>query len=213
MSYNILICEDDDLLKLTIKDILTRNDYEIYTAGDAEAALKICNRVQVDIIVIDYLLPDMNGIDSVYHIRKILPNCLIIIITAFATVDIAVDAMKKGVDDVITKPFSAEKIVMTVAKCLAQRDIRFKGREVDRNAIYSALSNNIRRSIILLLSRRSNLRFTDIFEVLNIEDHTKLNFHLQVLKRSDIIFQDDKRCYYLSNEVKEFINRNIRDSL
>ena len=71
---------------------------------------------------------------------------------------------------------------------------------------FSSLANSIRRDILILVNREGKLRFMDISRKLEIEDHTKVNFHLKVLKEANLIKQDERKFYALSQAGKKVID-------
>ncbi|MGF1737814.1 response regulator [Photobacterium satsumensis] len=209
MTSKILVVEDDQLLRENISDILEDAGYQVFQADSAEPALRLCQEHIFDLAVLDYLLPGLTGTEAISNLRQLNPNLSVVLITAFATVDIAVDAMQKGANDFIAKPFNSTKLLMTVKRCIAEKAFFPEDSELNLDKVYSALSNPIRRNIIKHLTDNKELKFMAIFHLLDIEDHTKLNFHIQQLKRTGLIIQDDNRVYRLSKAGSQIFRHQI----
>lgn len=129
----------------------------------------------------------------------------VIMVTAFSSIDNAVEAMRKGADDYITKPFKINELRMAVRRCLEQAKFQRCKMILDMDDTFSCLANSIRREILLLLDQDRKIRFMDICRTLAIEDHTKVNFHLKVLKEANLLQQDERKYYTLSQEGKRVI--------
>lgn len=209
MSNKILVVEDDQLLRENITDILEDAGYDVYPAESAEPAMLLCQEHIFELAILDYLLPGLTGTEAISNLRQFNPNLSIVLITAFATVDIAVDAMQKGANDFIAKPFNSTKLLMTVKRCIAEKAFFPEDSELNLDKVYSALSNPIRREIIKQLTDNKELKFMEIFHLLDIEDHTKLNFHIQQLKKTGLITQDDNRIYRLSKAGAQIFRHQV----
>ncbi len=122
MPPTIIIVDDEpDLLDL-LKLILTeKTDYEVLTTTEPKEALEWCRTYQADVLISDLRMPELEGIELLKLIKEIDPNLPFIIMTAYGTIESAVEAMRQGAFDYITKPFRKEQILMTIAKALKKR--------------------------------------------------------------------------------------------
>ncbi|MGQ9687251.1 MAG: response regulator [Desulfobaccales bacterium] len=122
MAATIVIVDDEpDLLEL-LKLILTeKTDHKVLTTQDPHQAIEWCQKYQADLLISDLRMPAMEGIELLKIIKKIDPNLPLILITAFGTIESAVEAMRHKAFDYITKPFKKEQILMTVDKALKWR--------------------------------------------------------------------------------------------
>ena len=111
----ILIVDDDLAMRELLKIIL--KDFEVYEAGDGREAVELYKRVKPQIVLMDILMPIMNGVDATREILKIDPNAKIIGITAFAS-HRGEELLKAGAREIIEKPFTRKKIVETIKKYL-----------------------------------------------------------------------------------------------
>ncbi len=111
MKTKLLIIEDEKITRISLSDILTTEGYEVFSADDGEEGLNIFRTENPDIVITDLRLPKLNGIDVLTTIVSINPSCKVILITAYASVDTAIQSLKIGAYDYLTKPFSPEKLI------------------------------------------------------------------------------------------------------
>ncbi len=111
MKTKLLIIEDEKITRLSLSDILAAEGYEIYSAEDGEDGMKQFNAIKPDIVISDLRLPKYSGIEILQAILSINPQCKVILITAYASVDTAIQSLKIGAYDYVTKPFSPEKLI------------------------------------------------------------------------------------------------------
>jgi len=120
---SILIVDDEAVVRHSLSDWLRDQDYEVVTARNGEEALKKLKKKDFNVAVIDLKMPDIDGIELLKHIRKINPNTDAVIMTAYATVDSAVKAMKEGAQDYVMKPFSPEELDLIIKRILERQSI------------------------------------------------------------------------------------------
>jgi len=106
----ILVIDDEKDTCFILEDILTKEGYKVFTALDGMSGLKIVKEKKPDIVLLDLKMPEMDGIEVLRRIRKIDKNIVVIIITAYGTMDTARVAMKLGAFDYITKPCDPNSI-------------------------------------------------------------------------------------------------------
>lgn len=211
--HKILVVDDDIDMRDNLVEILSASDFEIATADNGEEALALVKEIPFELVLLDLLMPGMSGMDVLPMIKLENPATQVIMVTAFSTIDNAVEAMRKGADDYITKPFKIDELRMTVRKCLEQAKFRNCKMLLDMDDTFSSLANSIRREILLLIDREGKIRFMDICRSLEIEDHTKVNFHLKILKENSLVQQDERKLYRLSEggrKVLDCLNTVIR---
>ncbi len=212
----ILVVDDDSELRDSVAEILGGEGFDVSTAADAETALDMIDDSDFDLILIDLIMPGMGGMTALPLIKKKLPKTRVMMMTAFSTVNNAVEAMRQGADDYITKPFKIEELLATVRKNLEESRFLECKAFLNMDDTFSSLANTIRRRIILLLSQEGRLRFMEMARNLGEEDHTKVNFHIKVLKESGLIEQAEDRSYRLSDhgarvvECLDFIGRTLQ---
>ena len=119
----ILIVDDEKHMRLILSKILTDNGYKTFQAENGKKAVFQVEQIQPDLILLDYKLPDMNGVEVLQKIRKKFGDISVIMLTAFGDVKHAVSAMKLGAYDYLTKPFDNEEILLIIKKALEKIDL------------------------------------------------------------------------------------------
>jgi DNA-binding NtrC family response regulator len=119
----ILIVDDNEDLQFNLSNIIKSEGYGVLTAGDGSTALKLVESKSPDLVLLDMRLPGMDGIKTLEEIRKIDANLIVIMLTAFGEVKGAVNAMKLGAFDYLTKPFDNEELVLIIKKALQTRNL------------------------------------------------------------------------------------------
>ncbi len=127
-KYSILVVDDEALVNDFFKEALTKCGYDVQTTTSAEAALKLIQTVEFDLVFSDVKMPAMNGIEFLRHIKGEDPDTIVVMITAYARVKDAVEAMKLGAFDYVTKPVAREDLVGTAAKGLEHRRLILENR-------------------------------------------------------------------------------------
>ncbi len=119
MPGRILIVDDEkDMLALLRRIITEESEHEVSTQTDPAHALEVFKQQPFDLVITDLKMPKMDGIKVLESIKKINPDVSVVILTAFATIETAVEAIRKGAYDYITKPFRRERILLTVEKVM-----------------------------------------------------------------------------------------------
>src|SRR5215212_1623881 len=118
----ILIVDDEEVLRDVLDAVLRREGFDILMAASGEEALsKLDDDDNIDLVILDIMLPGISGIDTLRAIRISNPSLPVIVITAFSSIDGAIEAMKHGAFHYIPKPFKNEEVILTVNKALEQR--------------------------------------------------------------------------------------------
>lgn len=120
MSKAILIIEDEVTLAKNVKRYLERADYDVRIAETGEEGLEQMEAHQPDVVLLDYQLPGMTGLDVLARVRRLDSRVKVILMTAHGSVQIAVDAMKTGAYDYLNKPVALAELEMLVAKAFGQ---------------------------------------------------------------------------------------------
>jgi two-component system NtrC family response regulator len=114
----ILIVDDEKNYLVVLEALLSSEGYEVMTAHNAQDALHLMQEADLDLIITDMKMPAMSGMQLLEESKKIKPEVPIIMMTAFGTIEMAVEAMKKQAYDYIAKPFKNEELKLTVKKAL-----------------------------------------------------------------------------------------------
>ena len=204
---SILIAEDDADLRTNMVDILELEGHQVVAVDCAEAAISACQQHTFDIALMDLLMPGMTGVEAISNLRQLNPFIAIIIVTAYATVDTAVDAMKKGADSVMTKPFNAGELLMGIKRSIAEKQLLKSAVNIDADSVYAALANPLRRLTLKQLGTHKQLKFMDLCRLVGVEDHTRFNFHLRQLKKAGLVQQNESKVYILTT-TGQFVLQN-----
>src|SRR5277367_1051080 len=127
---SILIVEDEQKLRRLIELQLADEGFHARSAPDAETGLQLLNSEQFDVVVTDFKLPGMSGLEFLHAVKRVDANLPVVIMTAYGTVESAVDAMKAGASDYVLKPFSLAELMMVIRKELATRELREENRSL-----------------------------------------------------------------------------------
>ncbi|HTK30255.1 MAG TPA: sigma-54 dependent transcriptional regulator [Vicinamibacterales bacterium] len=122
-SPTVLVVDDEQLIRWSLTSRLADEGYRVLEADTAADALKKV-RAGVDLVLLDYRLPDSDGLSVLKQIKEDNPDTLVILLTAFSSVDTAVDAMKHGAYHYAKKPFDVDEIVLLVEKALETTELR-----------------------------------------------------------------------------------------
>ena len=114
----ILIVDDEKNYLVVLEALLGPAGYEILTADNARNAIRLIEESELDLVITDIKMPGISGMELLEEAKKIAPDLPIIMMTAFGTIEMAVEAMKKRAYDYITKPFQNEELKLTVKKAL-----------------------------------------------------------------------------------------------
>ncbi|CAH0537589.1 response regulator [Vibrio marisflavi] len=210
MTLKLLLAEDDKQLREVLVEALTLESFEVSAYTNAEDALDAAANAHFDIALFDVVMSGMTGVEALTSLRRLHPNIGIVITTAFATVDVAVDAMKKGADEFLTKPFNLPTLSITLKRVYAERAPKAPIDERSDDLIFNALSNPIRRMVVKQLKAHRKLKFMDLCRIVGIEDHTKFNFHLKQLVNCGLVEKEQGRVYSLTERGLQIYSSMLR---
>ena len=121
---NILVVDDDADIREVLADRLESLGYRVFAAETAKVGLELLERQNPQLVLLDIEMPDMNGIDMLREIRRGEHDVTVVMITAYGTIERAVEAMKEGAYDFIPKPFEPDHIALIVAKALERETLK-----------------------------------------------------------------------------------------
>ena len=119
----VLVVDDEALVRWSLKERLARDGYEVLEAATAAAALEQAGE-GVDLILLDFRLPDSDGLAVLKRVKELYPDTLVILMTAYSTIDNAVEAIKLGAFHYINKPFNVDEVALLVDKALETSHLR-----------------------------------------------------------------------------------------
>ncbi len=136
---HILLIEDDPVFLKVTSSTLTRNGFMVTGLTDAEEALKTVKQLEPDLIITDFRLGGISGIEFIHEVRQIDPQLLIIVTTGFGDDQVAIQAIKEGAFDYLLKPFETEELVTLIQRALETKSSLKLNRDIQPAAIPHAL--------------------------------------------------------------------------
>jgi len=124
----IVVVDDEKDMRAFLEILLRRNGYSVMSFPDAGRALEYCRSNPFDLVITDMRMPGMDGVGLLKELKVIDEDAPVIMITAYASVDTAIEAMKAGAYDYFTKPFNIEEIKLNIAKALKYRSLEVENR-------------------------------------------------------------------------------------
>ena len=115
----LLYVDDEEALRILVKNQLVLEGFTVDTADDGDTALEMIKKNGYDVILLDIRMPRVNGIEVLDHLRKMKTRSRIIMLTAVDDLTVAVEAVKHGASDYLTKPFLIEDVLASIARVLA----------------------------------------------------------------------------------------------
>ena len=119
----ILIIDDEEVLRDVLDAVLRKEGFDVVLAASGEEGLTLLDSEDIDLVLLDVMLPGITGIETLRSIKDSHPTTPVIIITAYSSIDGAIQAMRQGAFHYIPKPFKNEEVVVTVNKALEQRKL------------------------------------------------------------------------------------------
>lgn len=143
MAERLLIVEDEETLRSSLQRVFAKDGYEVETAGSAEDALKVLENVSFELIITDIILPGIDGIELLKKVRESFPEEIVIIITAYASLETAVEALRAGAYDYVVKPIIHEELKQIVRnalkQCALQRENILLKKQIERQYDFSRI--------------------------------------------------------------------------
>jgi len=159
MKPKILVIDDDPSLRRVLEYNLQEEGYEVFAAESGEAGLRLFAEEKPSLVITDMKMSGMDGMQVLKSVKEQSPDTLVIIITAFGAVEMAVDAMKLGAYDYITKPFNRDALRLTVRKALqftglTEENRRLKDELADRSDFRTIIGNSMQMEKVFGVVRK-----------------------------------------------------------
>jgi two-component system response regulator PilR (NtrC family) len=130
---SILVVDDEEIMREILEALLSREEYDVRLAASAQQGLELARKMPFDAAIVDIMMPGMDGISALDELKKIDDDLPVLMITAFASVENAIAAMKRGAFDYITKPFKNDEVLVVLRNALAQRRLVAENRALRQN--------------------------------------------------------------------------------
>lgn len=137
MLGTIVVADDEALARQSIAEFLREEGYQVYEAADGQAALQLLEQVDVDLILSDLRMPGVDGLAVLQQVRELSPQTMVVLMTAYASVDTVVEALRLGAQDYLLKPLLFDDLLHKVRRLLEHKrqawEIQLLRREVSRH--------------------------------------------------------------------------------
>jgi DNA-binding NtrC family response regulator len=156
---SVLLIDDDDSLRRVMEFNLTEAGYKVQTAASGEEGLMLFERGSFDAVITDITMPGMSGMEVLAKVRERDEGLPVIVITAYGTIESAVEAMKQGAFDYITKPFNRDELRLTLVKALRMRrlereNVELRAEITDRYCFESIVGSSEKIRVVLDMAGR-----------------------------------------------------------
>ena len=195
---SILVAEDQDSARESLVELLKAEGYEVHEAADGNAAISLIDKLDLDLVLTDLMMPGANGIAVMKHVRDVSPQTLVMIMSAHATVETAIEAIRLGAQDYLLKPLLFAEVLRKIRHLMAHRKLAWKNqllrREVNdhfspdrplgRSAAMQEIVNMIRKvaptPTTVLISGESGVGKEVVARAIHAGSHAKDNVFLPV---------------------------------
>ncbi len=145
---SILVVDDEEIMREILDTLLAREGYHVRVASSAEEGLDLARSFPFDAAVVDVMMPGMDGLAMLEELKKLDDDLPVLMVTAFASVDTAIAAMKRGAFDYITKPFKNDEVLVVVGNAVERRQLMAENTALRQNlqAQYQKFAGIIGRS-------------------------------------------------------------------
>ena len=132
MKSRVLVVDDEESIREFLEIMLRKEGFEVTCAEDGKIALDVIKKKSFDLVISDLQMPNMTGIELLRHVKDQHPEMLFMMITAFGTTETAVEAMKLGAYDYITKPFKIDEVRININNALRSRNLEVENRTLKK---------------------------------------------------------------------------------
>ncbi|MBN2653181.1 MAG: sigma-54-dependent Fis family transcriptional regulator [Spirochaetales bacterium] len=167
MKFKILVADDEKNIREGLASALEMDGYEVYTASNGDEASVFINNNDIDLVITDLRMPKMSGNDLLKHISSSFPTIPVIILTGHGTIESAVEAMRDGAFDFITKPVNLDRLSLLVKRALSNRELVLKHRMLEEEVEKLGRANKYSK----MIGKSSQMR--KIFDVIQQVASTK----------------------------------------
>src|SRR3981081_80397 len=129
----ILVVDDEEIMREILETLLTREGYEVRVASSGTEGLELARALPFDAAIVDIMMPGLDGIATLDELKRVDEDLAVIIITAYASVESAISAMKCGAFDYITKPFKNDEVIVVIRTAMEQRRLVHENRNLQQN--------------------------------------------------------------------------------
>jgi len=169
MKNKILVIDDEEIIRKRLGKLLVLDGYEVFTAESGEQGLNIFQRIKekkqdpIKVALVDVKMPKMDGIEVIEEIKKSIPQTEVIIITGHGSIESAIQALRMGAFDYVTKPIEYDELTLSISRALERQDIIRKREQAEealktsRASLYSIAEKSA--DGIIVVDRKGTIRF------------------------------------------------------
>jgi len=128
----ILVVDDEESIREFFQIMLKREGYEVFTASNGREGFEFLKKNPVDLIISDIQMPEMSGLELLSKIKEFDPEMIMVMITAFGSTEIAVEAMKRGAYDYVQKPFKIDEVKIVIRQALEKRTLKIENQQLKK---------------------------------------------------------------------------------
>ena len=156
---SILVVDDELSMREALRDWLMEDGYEVGVAANGEEAIGMAEAREWEVVMLDLKMPGMDGLEVLRRLKEIIPQAEVLIMTAYATVNTAVQAMKEGAFDYLVKPFDPSEVEILIKKILSHRDLVLENillrRQLEEKKEYDEIvgKSNVMQEVFELITR------------------------------------------------------------
>jgi two-component system sensor histidine kinase/response regulator len=191
----IVVIDDDYAMRLSCRQILTKSGFEVETFEDGVQGLEGIAALRPSLALVDLKMPGLSGMEVIPRIREIDPEIVIVVITGYATISTAVDAMKSGAYDFLPKPFKPDELRIIVNRGLERRRLKLSSRRLEMER------ELLKRRFLSFVSHQLKSPLAAIHQYLDVLRHLGDTEDARVKRREWL-----DRCLRRSEEMKSLID-------
>jgi len=175
-DFHILIVDDDEIVREAISSLLSEEGYSVLSAMDGLDAMRVLRAESMDLVITDLRMPGADGDEVLKYAVQNDPDIVVVILTAYGTLDTALNAIKDGAYDYLTKPFKIQEIILLVEKVFRRAQLIRENRELKKSLRDAYRDINLMKTVV-----SSN----------NAEITTAWIERIETLKSSNVITHQD----------------------
>lgn len=201
----IVVIDDDYAMRLSCRKILEKSGFKVETFEDGVQGLEGVARLKPGLVVVDLKMPGMSGLEVIGRVHAIDPDIILVVITGYATIDTAVEAMKSGAYDFLPKPFAPDELRLIVNRGFERRRLVLEGRQYEMERAL------LKRRFVTFVSHQLQTPLVAVHQYLDVLKH--LGDHPDVsVKREEWIERCMQRIEAMQVMVKEWLELSAVES-
>jgi two-component system, sensor histidine kinase and response regulator len=201
----IVVIDDDYAMRLSCRKILEKSGFQVETFEDGVQGLEGVTRLKPGLVVVDLKMPGMSGLEVIARVHEIDPDIILVVITGYATIDTAVEAMKSGAYDFLPKPFSPDELRLIVNRGLERRRLVLEGRQYEMERAL------LKRRFVTFVSHQLQTPLVAVHQYLDVLK--RLGDHPDVaVKREEWIDRCLQRIEAMQAMVKDWLELSAVES-